>query len=140
MMADAAHQRLVWRVGDEAHIARDGGLAASLLVSACGGGGAPAVTGTAAADQPEVVITLEPEPDVTSSPIAMPSKYADLSKRAWQKLVKNPDAYLGKGYKIWACIWQFDAATGDDGFLGYASYRREDYWAVDGASLRPAHL
>ncbi|OGO53566.1 MAG: hypothetical protein A2V85_08090 [Chloroflexi bacterium RBG_16_72_14] len=56
----------------------------------------------------------------------------ELSKRAWQKVVKSPDTYMGKGYKLWACIWQFDAATGADGFLGYASYRREDYWALDG--------
>ncbi len=108
------------------------GLAASLLLSACGGGGTPAATSTAPVDQPDLVITPEPEPDVTSPRIALPSEYAELSKRAWQKLVKNPDAYLGKGYKVWACIWQFDAATGDDGFLGYASYRREDYWALDG--------
>jgi hypothetical protein len=47
-------------------------------------------------------------------------------------LVKAPDNYIGKTYQIWACIWQFDAATGADAFLGNASYRKESYWNLYG--------
>jgi hypothetical protein len=47
-------------------------------------------------------------------------------------LVKTPDKYTGRAYQVWACIWQFDAATGDDAFLGQASYKKLTYWWTDG--------
>ncbi|HEY2916024.1 MAG TPA: hypothetical protein VGI98_02300, partial [Candidatus Limnocylindrales bacterium] len=47
-------------------------------------------------------------------------------------IVKNPDAYIGNHYQVWACIFQFDAATGPDDFLAYASYAKIPYWYLDG--------
>lgn len=46
--------------------------------------------------------------------------------------MKAPDDYIGRGYKLWACITQFDAATGPDMFRADASYQNEEYWALDG--------
>ena len=59
-----------------------------------------------------------------------PVPYKTLSKRAWQRLVKAPDRYSGKRYRMWACISQFDAATGEESFLASASYKnwRDDWW------------
>jgi hypothetical protein len=48
------------------------------------------------------------------------------------KLVKSPDSYLGDGFLLWACISQFDAATGPDSFRGQASYKNQAYWYSDG--------
>jgi hypothetical protein len=81
-----------------------------------------------AVDEP----TDEPEP--TAEPTPRPAKvsYAKLSNRAWAKVVKSPDRYLGKTYQLWACIFQFDAATGDDAFLAQASNKKRAYWFTDG--------
>ena len=46
--------------------------------------------------------------------------------------MKSPDKYIGKGYVIWACITQFDAATGDDTFRGDAAPKKLKYWFSDG--------
>ena len=46
--------------------------------------------------------------------------------------MRSPDVYVGNAYQIWACIWQFDAATGDNAFLGQASYHKVEYWFSDG--------
>lgn len=75
-------------------------------------------------------VTPEPTPKATKKPKPVP--YKTLSKRAWQRLVKAPDRYSGKRYRIWACITQFDAATGEDSFLGQASYKKQPYWYSDG--------
>lgn len=79
-------------------------------------------------DAPETT----PEPDPTATPKPAKVSYAKLSNRAWAKLVKSPDKYLGKTYQIWACITQFDAATGDDSFRGEASNKKRTYWYSDG--------
>lgn len=42
--------------------------------------------------------------------------YAKLSSRDFAKVMKNPDAYVGKKYVIYAHVTQFDAATGTDTF------------------------
>jgi hypothetical protein len=60
--------------------------------------------------------------------------YATLTSRTWALLVKAPDNYLANTYKIWACITQFDAATGPDTFRGQASYQKLTYWYTDGAN------
>ncbi len=57
-----------------------------------------------------------------------PTSYRSLTARQWKLLVKAPDRTIGKGYQIWACITQFDAATGGDSFLAEASYKKEKYW------------
>ena len=100
----------------------------------------PAPTATPAATpaptvQPTPAPTAEPTPDPTAEPTPAPTPkltYAALSSRAWSLIVKSPDRYAGKGYIVWACIFQFDAATGDDGFLAQTSYRKESYWYSDG--------
>jgi hypothetical protein len=76
--------------------------------------------------------TPEPPPDPTPEPTIKPVSYATLSSRAWSKLIKAPDDYLGKGYYVWACITQFDAATGTDTFRGDAAYKKLEYWSLDG--------
>ena len=103
-------------------------LALVLAVAACGGS-------TPAADTPEPpVVTATDAPtdapidEATVPPLPIPTKFATLSKRNWQKVVKSPDTYLGKGYKLWACIFQFDAATGDDGFLANTTYAKPGEW------------
>ncbi|MDP1805386.1 MAG: hypothetical protein Q8K72_09490, partial [Acidimicrobiales bacterium] len=79
--------------------------------------------------------TPAPTPEPTLAPTPKPTPkmtYPKLSNRGWAKLVKSPDTYTGKGYTIWGCIFQFDAATGDDGFLAQASNRKLEYWFSDG--------
>ncbi len=46
--------------------------------------------------------------------------------------MKAPDDYFGKTYQVWACISQFDAATGADTFRGEASNKKRTYWFSDG--------
>lgn len=74
--------------------------------------------------------TMDPdEPDPTPTAVVRPTSYATLNKRSWQKVVKSPDQYVGKAYKLVACVYQFDAATGDAAFMALASYRKPTYWA-----------
>jgi hypothetical protein len=70
--------------------------------------------------------TATPAPTAKATPVPTPKPmaYGKLSDRAWAKLVKSPDRYTGKGYELWACISQFDAATGDDMFRGQAHNKR----------------
>jgi hypothetical protein len=46
--------------------------------------------------------------------------------------VKAPDDYIGRTYQVWACVTQFDAATGPDTFRGEASNKKREYWFLDG--------
>jgi hypothetical protein len=84
--------------------------------------------------EPEPTAEPTPEPEPTQAPTPKPTKvsYKKLSDRSWRKVVKSPDAYIGKTYQLWACISQFDAATGDDTFRGQASNKRREYWYSDG--------
>jgi hypothetical protein len=70
-----------------------------------------------------------PEPTQAAT---YPKSYATLSARNWARVVKAPDNYTGKGYKVWACITQFDAATGPGSFLAHASNQNQDYWYLNG--------
>ncbi len=81
--------------------------------------------------EPTEAPTAEPTPEPTPKPTAKPS-YKKLTARAWKKLVKSPDDYTGKTYQIWACIFQFDAATGDGAFLANASNKKQEYWSLYG--------
>jgi len=84
---------------------------------------------------PTPALTLAPTPKPKPKPTPAPTPkltYATLTSRSWAKLVKSPDTYTGKGYVLWGCIFQFDAATGLDSFLAQASYRKESYWFSDG--------
>lgn len=73
-----------------------------------------------------------PPPTPVPTPKPTPVTYNLLTSRDWQLLVKAPDNYIGKAYRIRACISQFDAATGTDSFRAQASYRSETYWYSDG--------
>ena len=64
-------------------------------------------------------------------PTPKPVVYAVLSDRSWQKVVKAPDKYFGRTYQVWACISQFDAATGADTFRGQGSNKKRSYWYLD---------
>lgn len=74
--------------------------------------------------------TLPPTPTPTPAPVDTPAPvtFAKVSSRTWAQIVKSPDSYLGNRYQVWACITQFDAATGPGAFLTNASYQRERYW------------
>jgi hypothetical protein len=86
---------------------------------------------TAAAEPTEASEpTPEPTPESTPDPTPKP-EYKKLSARNWAKVVKNPDAYLGKTYQVWACITQFDSATGPDTFRAQASNKKQEYWYSD---------
>jgi hypothetical protein len=78
----------------------------------------------------------EPTPEPTASPAprerARATGFRRIAGRAWAKLVKSPDKHTGRRYRVWACISQFDAATGPDMFRGQASYRKERYWWSEG--------
>ena len=76
--------------------------------------------------------TAKPTPKPTPEPTPKPVVYATLSDRSWQKVVKAPDSYTGRSYQIWACISQFDAATGLDMFRGQGSNKKREYWYTDG--------
>ena len=101
----------------------------ALVVAACSASPAPPVATAALAPESESASEYMSAPSVAPTPeIRLPNSYATLTKRAWQKLVKAPDSYTGKGYKVWACITQFDAATGPDTFRGDASYHKLSSW------------
>ncbi len=105
------------------------GLLICLLAAGCAGGATPTSRAETAAPAPTLDLA-EPEPDpiVEIPTVAIPSKFSEPSKRAWAKIVKAPDNFLGQGLKVWACITQFDAATGEESFLGNASYKKLKYW------------
>jgi len=52
------------------------------------------------------------------------SQHEKLGDRAWAQVVKDPDAHVGERLQAWACITQFDAATGSDSFRGDASNKK----------------
>jgi len=120
----------------------------AVLVAACAEGGTTAPSDpriTLPPDQTPYVPTPEPIAEATEDPFVAPTakstpkpkpvSYKKLSKRAWQKVVKSPDKYLGKTYQLWACITQFDAATGDDTFRADATYKKVGkYDWYDGAN------
>jgi hypothetical protein len=86
--------------------------------------------------EPTPEITPEPTPEITPKPTPKPTpvSYVALTSRAWALLVKAPDNYTGKAYKVYGCITQFDAATGTEQFRAQASYQNEDYWYTNGAN------
>lgn len=104
------------------------GLLLGALAVGCSQAAAPAVVNEAT-PRPEATVDLtEPEPTVEVPTVAIPSKFSEPSKRTWAKIVKSPDRYTGQGFKLWACITQFDAATGEDSFRGDTSYKKLKYW------------
>jgi hypothetical protein len=61
-----------------------------------------------------------------------PTSYAVLDDHEWALLVKTPADYAGQGFKIWACITQFDAATGSGGFRAQALNKPATSWYISG--------
>lgn len=88
--------------------------------------------GATEADAPAEAAPAAPEakPKEKAAKKPKPVPHKKLSKRGWQRVVKAPDRYDGKKYILWACITQFDAATGEDTFRGDASYKnwKRDFW------------
>jgi hypothetical protein len=106
-------------------------LLAGILLVGCSNTAEPAVTTapeatTAPASSSGVDAPAESQ--AVAPAVPKPTSFKTLSKRNWQKLVKAPDNYLGAGYKVWACITQFDAATGTDTFRADASYQQLKSW------------
>lgn len=95
----------------------------------------PAPTAT---PEPTEVATPEPTPEPTPKPTPEPTptptkvEYKTVSNRGWALIVKSPDDFVGRTFKVWACISQFDAATGPDTFRGQASNKEREYWYSDG--------
>ena len=81
-----------------------------------------------AAPTPKPTPKPTPRPTPKPTPTPEPLTYKTLTARSWAQLVKAPDDHMFERYKLWACITQFDAATGADTFRGDASYREEEYW------------
>jgi hypothetical protein len=111
-------------------------LAMGLAVAACGGAG-----GTTASVQPVATVDeSQPSVDVgvnepaATTPVKKPTTYVKLSDRNWKRLVKSPDRYAGKGYILWACVTQFDAATGTTAFRADAANKKVRYWSLDGTN------
>jgi hypothetical protein len=99
-------------------------LALVLLVAGCAGIALPNVGGAAPslADVPEV--TPRPTPD-----FKLPKTYAKLAKADWTRALDAAEKTVAKGYQVWACITQFDTATGRESFRAAASDRREPSWS-----------
>lgn len=74
----------------------------------------------------------EPTPEPVVETATPPGGFRTLNARGWARLVKDPDRYTGRNFRIYGCIFQFDGATGPDAFLAEASFRRERYWFLDG--------
>jgi hypothetical protein len=106
------------------------------LIAAVGcnsGGGGTTAEQPAVIDPTEEPVVEEPaEEPVGEAPATVKPKpasaYKKLSDRAWAKVVKSPDKYKGKTFILYACITQFDGATGDEMFRADASNKKEDYW------------
>jgi hypothetical protein len=79
-------------------------------------------------------VTPEPTPTPTPEPTPTPIEYLTLTNRPWALIMKAPDDHVGEYYKVYACITQFDAATGSDTFRAQASYEDEGQWLTAGTN------
>ena len=66
----------------------------------------------------------DPEPEAESDELKK-STYKPLSNRKFALLVKDPDSHAGERYKVFGWVFQFDAATGPDGFLADVGPKRK---------------
>ena len=91
-----------------------------------------------------VCVSLASQPAHVATPIAYPrtpapvaqepgsqQSFAQVSNWTWSKIMKSPDDYVDEALQVWACISQFDAATGADTFRGEALNRKAEYWYLD---------
>ena len=96
--------------------------------------------GLPSSDEADDEVATDPEeqtPEERAKEIAAldAGPYRKLTKRDWQRLVKAPDRFLRKCYKLFACISQYDAATGEDTFLAQASNERQRLWFTYGDAV-----
>jgi hypothetical protein len=111
-----------------------------LMLLAQGSSNSPTASGATstpfvAARTTTVGPTASPVPTPTPPPLLVtPASYQQLGSRGWAQLMKSPDDYLGQGYIVWACISQFDSATGPGAFRGQAYYKNAEYWYLDGTN------
>lgn len=126
------------------------GLVGLLVLPGLLGGGddtssstaAPAATTVAAptvtpATPAPSATTTAPEP-VKTSTAAKPTKYQAISARDFKLLVKDPDSFAGKAYRIYGVVTQFDAATGSNGFradTGATKLKADDWYEFDQNSV-----
>lgn len=102
---------------------------------------APATTTTttkATTTSAPATTTKAPEPAKTTTTAAQPTAYAAISARDFKLLAKDPDSYVGKAYKIYGYVTQFDAATGSDGFranTGASKLGEDDWYEFDQNSV-----
>jgi hypothetical protein len=122
---------IVLRLGDDESTAQTFSITYAPVAAAPTASATPEPTPTPTPD-PTPTPTPDPTPAPTPDPTPKPVEYKKLSNRSWQKLVKAPDKYIGRTYQVWACITQFDAATGEDTFRGEASNKKRTYWFLDG--------
>ena len=94
-----------------------------VLVAGCAGIGLP--NGGAA---PSLAVVPEVTPRPTPA-FKLPKTYAKLAKADWAKALDTAEKTVAKGYQVWACITQFDTATGRESFRAAASYRKEPSWS-----------
>ncbi|BBH71849.1 hypothetical protein ACTI_85340 [Actinoplanes sp. OR16] len=83
-----------------------------------------------------------PEPEPTTEPVATTTKapsYKKLTARAWKKIAKSPEDYIGDHYVVYGVVTQFDAATGEatfranvDGVRHSESYEYDTNTILDG--------
>lgn len=117
------------------------------LLAGCGGGSTdaadvsaapPAATSPAAEPATPTPEPTTAEAEESEEPFSYPTSFTTLTDRQWKKIVRDPDAFAGKGVILYANVFQFDAATGNDTFLAYASYqddRSYGYWDGDDTAV-----
>ena len=104
---------------------------------------AQATTSAPATTAPPAPTTKAPEAPKTTAPAPAPApkttapasmQYSAISARDFKLLAKDPDAYAGKGYVVYGTVTQFDAATGNRGFLastGPAKVAASDWYLLE---------
>lgn len=80
----------------------------------------PTTESTPAALSTTTTATATTPPATTKPAATKPPSYKKLSARDWKKIAKTPDEHIGEHLVVYGVVTQFDAATGDDGFLANA--------------------
>ena len=84
-----------------------------------------------AADEARATAIAQKKATAAAKALRTPSSYKMLSKRAFAKVLRDPDSYAGKKYVIYGEVTQFDSATGTDAFradVASADIRDFGYW------------
>lgn len=84
-----------------------------------------------AADEARAAAAAQKKAQAEAKALRTPSTYKKLDKRAFAKVVRDPDSYAGKKYVVYAEVTQFDSATGTDTFradVAHTDIRDYGYW------------